>query len=346
MDIAKKFAAIRAVWPVLSLAVPLCAIVLVAWALHLPVLQQTVTEGLIRLVVVIGLYTFIGHSGVISLGSIAFMAIGAYATAWQTCCPGFKPVTMTGLPDFLRETTFSVFPAALSSGLLAAAAAFVVGVPIMRLSGIAASIATFAVLAIVNVVYANWPTVTLGTMAVVGLPIYVDMWVALGWALAAMTVAYAYQTSRMGIALRAARQDETAAAASGINVPAQRLVAWVLSAFLVGIGGVLYGHFLGVITVNAFYLEMTFLTLAMLVIGGMGSLAGAVVGVVAVSALSEVLRQFERGIEIGSLAVSAPSGLQEVGLGMVMLAILLWRPSGITRGKEVPWPWEESAKAR
>ena len=182
----------RLAWPVFSLALVLFVIVAGAWALGNSTIEETVIEALIKLVVVIGLYIFIGHSGIISFGSIAYMAIGAYATAWQTCCPQFKPMTMTGLPDFLRENTFPVFPAALTSGLFAAAVALVVGIPIMRLSGIAASIATFAILAIVNVVYSNWQTVTLGTMVVVGLPTYVDMWVALAWVLAALVIAYVY----------------------------------------------------------------------------------------------------------------------------------------------------------
>ena len=329
----------RLTWPIFSLALVLLVIVAVVSALGNPVIEDTVIEALIKLVVVIGLYIFIGHSGIISFGSIAYMAIGAYATAWQTCCPQFKPMTMTGLPEFLRENTIPVLPAAITSGTLAAAVALVVGIPIMRLSGIAASIATFAILAIVNVVYSNWQTVTLGTMVVVGLPIYVDMWVAYAWVLVALVIAYVYQSSRLGLALRAAKQDETAAVAGGINIPAQRLVAWVLSAFIVGIGGVLYGHYLGIITVGSFFLDMTFITLAMLVIGGMSSLAGAVVGVITVSTFAELLRQVERGVEIGPFTLSAPSGLQEVGLGMLMLGILLWRPNGITGGKEVPWLW-------
>ena len=330
---------VRHIWPVLSLALAVLAIVAIAWTVGDSLVQRAVTEALVKMVVVIGLYIFIGHTGIISFGSIAFMAIGAYATAWQTCCPDFKPLTMTGLPEFLRENTFHVLPAALTSATFAAIVALVVGIPLMRLSGIAASIGTFAILAIVNVVYSNWETVTLGTLAVVGLPTYVDMWVALAWVLVAMASAYAYQVSRMGLVMRATSQDEPAAIASGINVPLQRLVAWCLSAFFVGLGGVLYGHLLGVVTTNSFYLEMTFITLAMLVIGGMKSLAGAVVGVVIVSTLTELLRLLERGVEFGPIAFAAPPGLQEVGLGFLMLTILLLRPTGITGGKEVPWPW-------
>jgi branched-chain amino acid transport system permease protein len=333
---------IRFSWPVLSLALMLLVIVVLVWAFGGTILQRTATEALIRVVIVVGLYIFIGNSGVISFGSIAFMAIGAYATAWQTCCPRLKPLNMTGLPDFLRYNTIDLFPAAVSSSVLATVFALIIGYPIMRLSGISASIATLAVLAIINVTYANWDTVTLGTNSVVGIPRYVDVWIALGCAVFAMAIAYVYQESTMGRALRATRQDEVAAKAVGINVPNQRLIAWVLSAFFVALGGVLYAHFISLITVDVFYLDMTFLTLAMLVVGGMRSLAGAVMGVVVLSLVIEVFRRLERGVELFDVGIKLPVSSQEVVLGVIMVLILILRPSGIMGGKEITWPFRRA----
>jgi branched-chain amino acid transport system ATP-binding protein len=81
----------------------------------------------------------------------------------------------------------------------------------------------------------------------------------------------------------------------------------------------------------------------MLIIGGQGSLAGAVVGVVVVSTLLEVLRQFEVGVAIGPMTVQIPGGLRELGVALLMLAILIVRNTGITGGREVPWPWGRRA---
>ena len=89
--------------------------------------------------------------------------------------------------------------------------------------------------------------------------------------------------------LRASRDDDVAAKASGVRTVRERLIAFVLSA-AVGAGGGLYAEFLGSMTVDEFYLEMTFVTLAMLVVGGIGSLSGAVVGVVVVTFVVEFLR--------------------------------------------------------
>ena len=127
--------AVGRAWPLLSLSLILLVFVAIAWGIGDPVVDRVVTEALIYVVVVVGLNIFVGNSGIVSFGHISFMLIEAYATAWQTCCPGLKPLFMTGLPLFLMETSVPLLPAALISGLLASAFAVVIGIPLMRLSG-------------------------------------------------------------------------------------------------------------------------------------------------------------------------------------------------------------------
>jgi branched-chain amino acid transport system permease protein len=308
-------------------------------------LNRTVTEALIRVVFVVGLYVFVGSSGVVSFGHAAFMALGAYATAWQDCCSMTKSFYMPALPKFMLETTVPPPAAVVGSGAFAALFALLVGAAIMRLSGIGASIATFAMLAIVNVVYSNWDGLTAGTSSIVGIPSYTDQWVGLAWAAFAVVAAYLYQISRFGLSLRASRDDEVAAKAAGVHVVRQRLIAFVISAFLVGVSGGLYAHFLGTISVDAFYLDVTLITLAMLVVGGINSLSGAVIGTISISALIEALRQLEHGVAVGSLTISIPGGSQEIGLGVAMLLILIFRQRGITGNREIAWPVARPAGA-
>ena len=242
------------------------------------------------------------------------------------------------LPPFMTALQLPTIPAALIAGTLSTIFAFVIGVPLMRLSGISAAMGTFASLAIVYVVISNWKEVTGGASALIGLPVYTDIWVALIYALLALGLAYAYQESRYGRRLRASRENEVAALATGINVRRERLIAFVFSAFIVGFGGVLHAHFIGVLSSSSFYLDVTFITLAMLVIGGMNSLAGAVTGTIVVSVLGELLRLIEAGFDIGTVHLAAPRGLREVGLSFLMLMILLFRPQGLTSGREIAWP--------
>jgi branched-chain amino acid transport system permease protein len=165
------------------------------------------------------------------------------------------------------------------------------------------------------------------------------MWVALGWVVFTLFIAFVYQQSRFGLALRASREDEFAARAAGINIYYQRLIAFVLSAFFVGLGGVLHAHFLGVIAARNYWLGITFISLAMLIIGGQRSLTGAVVGVVVISTVVELLLKIEDGFSVGALEISAPPGIQELGIAIVMLIILIFRPDGIMAGRELPSPF-------
>ncbi len=298
-------------------------------------LARTLTETLIRVTLVVGLWIFVGNSGVISFGHAGYMAIGAYCSAWLTLRPQSKALFLPDLPTWLMEAQWHVLPAAIAGGLLAALVALVSGAAILRLTGIAAAIATFAFLAIVNTVYSNWEGVTGATSSVVGLPRYVDQWVALTWALAAILAANLYANSASGLALRATREDEVAARASGINMYRHRLWSLVVSGFFTGVSGALLGHSIGVLNPDSFYLGITFISLAMLVVGGIGSLTGAVCGVLVLSLMIELLVRAEQGVTIGEASLSLPSGTQEVVIGLVMILVLVLRPSGLTEGREL-----------
>jgi branched-chain amino acid transport system permease protein len=302
------------------------------------VVQRRITQGLINLVAVVGLYIFVGNSGVLSFGNVAFMAIGAYVSALLTMPAAAKGVFLPDLPAFLAQAEWPTTAGALAGGAAAAVVGAVAGFPLMRLSGISASIATFAILVVAYVVLGNWTSVTGGQNSLMGLPIYVGLWTAAGWAIVAVAVAFVHQESRSGLLLRASREDEAAAAACGVHMVAHRLLAFVISAFISGIAGVLLAHFLGTVRVETFYLDLTFLTLAMLVIGGMRSLTGAVTGALVIALLTELLRQAEIGVTIGTTTIAAPGGLGDAVLALLMLLIILFRPKGIAGGREIGWP--------
>jgi branched-chain amino acid transport system permease protein len=325
-------------WPLLALVIIVAAVALCA-SFAPTVVQRRATQGLINLVAVVGLYVFVGNSGVLSFGNVAFMAVGAYVSALLTMKAGAKSVFLPDLPSVLAQAEWASLPGALAGGGAAALVALVVGWPLMRLSGVSASIATFAILVVAYVVLGNWTAVTGGQNSLMGLPAWVDLWTALGWAIAAMVIAFAYQETRSALLLRASREDEAAAQASGVNVVRHRLIAFVISAFLSGISGVLLAHFLGIVRVENFYLDLTFLLVAMLIIGGRGSLTGAVTGALVIAVLTELLRQAEIGVSVGGTTIGAPPGIGDVVLALVMLLIILFRPDGIAAGRELTWPF-------
>jgi branched-chain amino acid transport system permease protein len=266
------------------------------------------------------------------------MAIGAYLSALLTIPVEQKQFLLPELPGILAEAHLPFAAAAVVAGLAAAAVAVVIGLPLMRLNGLAAGIGSFSFLIIVNVVSSNWDEVTKGTSSLTGVPTELTMTKAVLGAVAAIVAAYAYQRSRSGRRLRAAREDAAAARGVGISVVRERTIAFAVSAFFVAIAGALYAQLVGILSPDDFYLSMTFMAIAMLVVGGVGSLAGAVVGVIVVMAASEALLRFEYGVDVGGLHLQAPGGIQQLGLAVFLLVMLIVRPSGVMGGREIGWP--------
>jgi branched-chain amino acid transport system permease protein len=160
-----------------------------------------------------------------------------------------------------------------------------------------------------------------------------------------VVVAFVYARSRYGRLLRATREDPAAARAVGASIYRQRLVAFTVSGSLAGLAGGLYVHLLPV-QVNSVYLDLTFLTLAMLVVGGATSLFGAVVGALAISALDSWLSVAENGTSLFGWHIDLPAGTAEIVVGIVMAAILILKPSGLTGGRELRLPRLPRPRAR
>ena len=155
--------------PVILVAI-LTAVAILALIVNTGPFNQTVIEVFIRVVLVVGLYVFIGNSGVISFGHIGFACLGAYMTAWLTALPAIKK-KYVGLPSFVINNKLHYGVGLIAALVFAGLCAYVIGKVLMRLSGIAASIATFAVLAFIIQVYSNWTSVTGAQMSFVGIPI-------------------------------------------------------------------------------------------------------------------------------------------------------------------------------
>lgn len=290
-------------------------------------------SALVSVSMVVALYVFVGNSGVLSFGHVSFVAVGAWAAGVLSVPSQEKPAFMPYLFGFLRDRTVGNVPSLVIAGLVGGAFALLVGLALMRLSGLAAGIATFAVLEITNNILRYYEKVGPGLNTFSSVPETTDLRQAAIGALVVIGAAFAYQRSRFGRQLRATREDPAAARSVGVSIYRQRLLAFTLSGFLAGIAGGLYVHFLP-INADSVSLELTFITLAMLVIGGVTSLWGAVIGALAVSGLDSVLANAENGIEVLGQAVDLPSGTRIVVVSALMAIVLVVRPGGLTGGRE------------
>jgi branched-chain amino acid transport system permease protein len=290
-------------------------------------------NALVSVAMVVAIYVFIGNSGVLSFGQMSFVAVGAFAAGILTIPLESKRGVLPELFPLLRDHTIGNVASLLLGAAVGGVFALIVGLPLMRLSGLAAGIATFAVLEVTHNILREWTKIGPGATTLSLVPETTDAVQATVGVLVVLAAAFAYQRSRLGRRLRASREDPAAARGVGVNVHRERLWAFTVSGGLAGFAGALLVHLLGSITTEQVYLELTFLTLAMLVVGGLTSLWGAVVGALAVSALDSFLIEAEQGVDVG-VSLDLPQGTRLIILGAIMALVLIVRPSGLTGGRE------------
>jgi branched-chain amino acid transport system permease protein len=296
------------------------------------------TNALVNVAIVTALYLFIGNSGVLSFGHISFVAVGAWTAGVLSVPVSEKPAIMPNLAHFLRDRTTGNVGSLALAALAGGVCALVVGLPLMRLSGLAAGIATFGVLEITHNLLRYEEKVGPGLNTFSSVPETTTLRQAAIGAVVAIAVALVYARSRLGRLLRATREDPAAARAVGASVYRQRLIAFTISGAVAGLAGGLLVHLLPVNT-ESVYLDLTFITLAMLVIGGATSLWGAVAGALAVSALDSYLAVAENGTSLFGWHIDLPAGTRVIVVGVLMAVVLILRPTGLTGGREFRlWP--------
>ncbi len=291
--------------------------------------------AMVTTAIAVSIHTFSGNSGVISFGNISFVAVGAFSAGLMSLGPVQKANIFPELFSVIQNNQIGNFWSLALATAVGAIFAAVVGIPLMRLNGLAAGIATLAVLGMTRNVLRNWTSIGPGAKTLPGVSETTGVVQATVGLVLAVVVGLAYQQSRFGRRLRATREDPAAAQSIGISIYSERLFAFVISGALGGFAGGLYVHYLGSITTEQVYLELTFLTLAMLVIGGLGSMWGAVLGGLLISGFSSFLVEAQKGVGVFGWEVQIPSGSRDIVLGILMVLVLLIRPDGLSKGYEL-----------
>jgi branched-chain amino acid transport system permease protein len=323
--------------PLIGVLVILVVVAVIGGATSVSTQQDFIT-ALVSATIVYGLYVFVGNSGVISFGHISFVAVGAFAAGLLTIPVGPKKLTIPGLVPLLADHSVgNVASLAIAFGA-GALFALIIGFPLMRLNGIAAGIATFAILEITNNVLTFDTRIGPGATTLALVPTSTGIFQSLIGAIIAAVIAFAYQRSRRGRLLRATREDPAAARAIGVNITRERLLAFGLSGGIAGLGGGLLVHQLGSITTDQVFLDLTFITLAMLVVGGSRSLLGATIGALGISLIDSFLSNAVNTVHVIFFNLTLPSGAADVVLGVIMAGVLVLRPRGVTGGREIGLP--------
>jgi branched-chain amino acid transport system permease protein len=286
-----------------------------------------VQELLVNLVLVVGFQVFIGTTGILSFGHLAFAQIAAYGTALTMIPAAAKATSLPDLPAGLGDVELGPLPATVVGVVVAVLAGALVGVAVARAGGLAATMITLAVLFVVDQIVKNWTELTRGAGGLSGVPRLGSnswLWVA---AFGGLTVANMFRESRVGRFAVATREDEIAARAIGVDVFWPRWIAWIVSIAIVATAGALRVQMIGSTNPLQYTLDVGVLILAMLVAGGMRTVTGAVVGTVLITVGNEVFRQLGDHYEI--------ERLPELFLGGVLLLVMLGRPDGLLAERDL-----------
>ncbi|MBA3234366.1 MAG: branched-chain amino acid ABC transporter ATP-binding protein/permease [Chloroflexi bacterium] len=297
-------------------------------------LAGTAVVLLVSVALVISLQTFIGNSGILSFGHVAFMGVGAYATALLTIPLAIRESQLPELPALLAGVELGLPWVIVIAGGLCAGLGLIVGAVFVRMNVNAFVMSTLALLIVVYTVMVNWATVTRGGQGVFGVPRLIDPWIALVAAVVFIGVARLFKASGVGLRVRASREDELAARAAGIDVPRVRLLTFVLSAAMMGAAGSLWSLNVIAFDPDQFSFGMTFALLAMLVVGGRESVFGAVLGAMVVVVITEVLSRIEQGVVIGSFELPRITGTVQFALAALIIISLIRRPEGLVGRRE------------
>lgn len=289
----------------------------------------------INAILVVALQVFVGNTGIVSFGHMAFMAVGAYAAGIVSLPVQPKAALLPDLPGWLQGFAWPFFPSLLAAGAAAAVVAAVLGPAIVRLTGPAAAVVTLGLLVIVNQVLRHAKEFTRGTQTFSGVPKTTTFTWVFGALIAAVLVAALFKWSAAGLKSKMTRDDPLAAETCGVNVTMARLVPFVLSAALTGLAGGLWAHYLTAFQANSFYIAQAVPVIAMLILGGATSITGAMVGALLISIWAEFARFLEAGFSLGSVHLVAPRDLSNLALGVALIVLLPRRPQGIAGPREL-----------
>jgi branched-chain amino acid transport system permease protein len=291
----------------------------------------------INIIATISLNFAAGFGGMFSLGHPAFMAIGGYTAAILTYPVAMKSSRIPGYPDWLLQLQMPFLPALLIGGLAASVVAILVGWPVLRLRGHYLAVATLGLTVIVQVAIVNLVDFTRGALGLSGIPRLSNLWWIGGFLVLTIFVVYQLIHSRFGRALRAVRDDYVAAQMSGVNVARTRLIGFTIAAFFAGIAGGLLGHLLRILTPGQFSFTAVFLGVAMMILGGMGSITGSIVGALIMTLLPQFIIPFERGGNVLGIEIPALNGLTQIVTALILIGVMLVRPGGLAGAKEFSW---------
>jgi branched-chain amino acid transport system permease protein len=293
------------------------------------------TNFLIYTSMVVAYQMFMGNSGIVSFGQVAFFAVGAYTAALLSIPPEIKEVSLPTLTPLIQQVQFGALEAIVVGTLLAGLVALLIGIVITRMKVDAMGIATFALLVIVYQITNNWKGVTRGGLGLYDIPdVMTPTYAMIGLAII-VGVSLLFKASPIGLKMQGSREDALAAQSLGNNLEQVRLICYVLSAMAMAAGGGMWVHSVRAFGPGTFFFHDTWNMISMMVIGGQASVTGGIVGSGVLTLVSEIMRFPEKGMVIGTIQIPELFGAVQLSVALLLLATLIFNPAGIMGSNEI-----------
>ncbi|WP_448516877.1 branched-chain amino acid ABC transporter permease [Pseudothermotoga sp.] len=293
----------------------------------------------INIVFAVSLNLINGITGIFSLGHAGFIAIGAYTSVLLTLPIEQKEMSYLIKPLIypFNRIELPFLPAVLIAGLVSAGFGYLVAAPSLRLIGDYLAIATLGLGETIRVIANNAWSITNGALGLKGIPPYTNLYWSWGWALITVVAVASLVSSSYGRALKAIREDSIAAKAMGINVFSHQVMSFVVGSFFAGVGGALWAHLITTIDPKSFTFTKTFEILIMVVLGGLGSISGSIIGAAIYTVGLEFLRVLESPFKVWFINYPGVPGMRMVVLSVLLIVLMLFWQRGIMGRNELSW---------
>ncbi len=293
-------------------------------------------------VVAVAMNLLTGFTGLFSLGQAGFMAIGAYTVAILTIPVEERAAVyyVNGISDALATVHLPLWGALIVGGLFAALMGWLIGYPVLRLKSDYLAIATLGFSEIIRAFIAapQLDRITNGSYGLKSIPAFPSTYLVFGVSALCIFLMVMLLRSSYGRAFKAIREDETAAEAMGINLAKHKQMAFVISCFFTGIAGGMLAVYMRSIDARSFQIGLTYDILLIVVLGGIGSVTGSIVGSFLMTAGREWLRFFDDPLMIGDFSVPLfRSGFRMVIFSLILMAIVLYYRKGLMGTREFSW---------
>lgn len=282
-----------------------------------------------------------GWTNIFSLGVGGIVLAAAYPAAYLTLSPAFKrDMVNLQLPNFLLNYQYPFILALIVGGIVGSLIGIILCLPSLRVHGLYFAMLSLGLNYILIYVIRSTPDITNAARGLRQFPHYTNAWWVGGIAFLLIYIAFRLKNSNLGRAFIAIGKDQVLAEHMGINLIKYKLLSFGLSNFFIALGGILHIHLILNLYPRTYDINWVFVIVTMIVLGGLGSITGAIIGAFVITIFSEIIAPLEGGFVLfGLIEFPRMLGISTILLSLTVLLVLIFKPKGIMGEEEISWQY-------